>query len=209
MACRNGSRRENDEMDWEFIVWAANGLTIIAGVIAVFGVTSSWLSRARVGVDAFASSSDSATIHVSHLKGASPAMNLFMGFGALDEAGRARSGEGTGPWVPALLPGLGRSLTVYDPKTSFFSGGPHAEETRLELPMPLGLIVDITWQRPMRRWLRDRTVVLWSCEARANAEKPQILRGRKALKALSESGHLLPSRRFISLLGKRSARGKA
>ncbi len=167
---------------WAIFGRTADGLTIVAAVIAFLGVASSWLSRPRLTISAHAISPDSAVINILHSAGSSPARNIFVGWGMLDFGGRAVSGDGPNPWVSVLMPGEYRMVSIYDPTHFSFGGDPDDHEMRQGIPREFGFIADLSWQRPMLPWLRIRRVVVWTVEARAVGSSPIVLAGRTAKK---------------------------
>lgn len=166
-----------------FFAWVsptADILTIVAALIAIFGLAATWFSRPRVTVSTMNSQSDSATIFVVHRSGANAAQHFFKGFGALNSEGYAVFGHGAEPWFESLVPGDSRALTFFDPAQVFYSGDPWIGETRTALGPEFGFIVDISWPRQMLPWLRHSRVVVWTLENRRAGLPPAVLKGRKA-----------------------------
>lgn len=158
----------------------ADILTIVAALIAIFGIGATWLGRPRVRVHLSNSGAGSASLSVHHEKGVRPAEHFFLSFGALNPQGRAVFGHGAEPWFESLVPGDTRSITIYDPAVVSFSGGPGIGETRTELDRDYGFIVEFSWPRPLLVWRRQSRVVLWSRERRREGLPPVLLKGHKA-----------------------------
>ena len=176
---------------WITTEHVADVLTIAAAGLAFLGVMSTWLSRPRITVSATANDANSAFVWLSHAKGSSPARNLYLGFGVLDDHNVAQSGEGSGPWYGILLAGESRTIEIFDPMQSFHvtSDGKPASasstQTWFQVSKPDGVILDLSWQRPMLSWLRVRRVAIWTKQSRANGKSPVILTGWRASKAYS------------------------
>lgn len=158
-------------------------MTILAALVAFFGLLTTWLTRPHVEVTANSWDENSANVYLVHAKGSSPARNLYFGWGALDENGIARSGDGGYPWVPTLISGDSRFISVFDPDQVHHQGEPSDHEMRLPINKPFGIIMDLSWQRPMLPWLRTRRVVLWTQADRAAGKPPTVLKGRAAERA--------------------------
>lgn len=168
--------------------WIANILTIVAAIIALLGVAATWLTRPRLQLTAHAHSAASASINLHHGKGSAPARNLYLGWGAgIGDDGIAMMGDGGGLWTTMLVPGTGRTLTIFDPKEMFFSSPASESETRFEAPAPAGFIAELSWQRTMVPWLRTNRVVLWSKAARIAGEPPIVLKGRAGARAYASA----------------------
>jgi hypothetical protein len=172
---------------WSVVGRIADIVTIVAALIAFFGVLSAWLTRPRINVSAYSHDGNSAFVNVEHVKGSSPARNLYLAWGGLDEHGSARFGDGANPWVPTLLPGDSRSLHIFDPGSVSFGSDPSDREVRLPISKPFGIVMDISWQRPTLPWLRSRRVVVWTQTARAAGEVPKVLKERAAARAYADA----------------------
>ncbi|GAA4063675.1 hypothetical protein GCM10022282_26450 [Agromyces indicus] len=172
---------------WSSIGQAADLLTIVAALLAISGAMSSWLTRPRVSVTATARGADSAQVYVTHVGGSRPARNLYYGIGILDDVGAARSGDLSSPWHLELVPGASYYFEIFDPENVVFAGPKGERETRIPLKRPSGLVLDVSWQRPLLPWLRTRRVIVWSVSDRGSGRHPRVLRGRKAARVFDSA----------------------
>lgn len=167
---------------WGALGRIADVVTILAALLAFFGLLTTWLTRPRIEV-VTSMLGRALYVSVQHTKGSSPARNLYLGLGFLDDHGIARAGDGLMPWASALLAGDSRLLVLYDPEDMTFGNEPNDQEMRFPLGPTSGVIVDISWQRPILPWLRTRRVLLWPRVDRAAGRLPALLKGRAAERA--------------------------
>lgn len=175
-----------DECFWVVFGRIADAVTILAAALAFFGLLSTWLSRPRVEVTAYSTGPTDAYVNLTHVKGSSPLRNLYYGMGILNADGVAMAG-GDGPLTPTLLAGEGWYFRLYDPEVLTIQGDPQPKETRITTKRPWGVILDLSWQRPLLPWLRTRRVVVWSQEDREAGMAPVVLKGRAAQAAYSKA----------------------
>ncbi|GAA1955050.1 hypothetical protein [Agromyces allii] len=170
---------------WVALGRVADLVTLLAAALAFSGLASTWLTRPRVSFTAQWDSKDLATLRVQHFKGASPARNLYLGYAKFDESGALRSGELSSPWLATLVPGEAHTITLFDPKGATFGSPPSATERRIPVPQLGGIVVDVSWQRPMLPWLRTRRVYVWRAKsALLGAPIGSMVTGRAATKLL-------------------------
>jgi hypothetical protein len=181
-----------DELSfWVVFGRVADALTIIAALVAFFGVLSTWLSRPRVEITTHCSGPTDSYVTLTHRAGSSPLRNLHYGMGVLNEDGIAMAG-GDGPLTPTLLAGESWYFRLYDPDILTIQGDPRPKETRISAKQPWGVILDLSWQRPLLPWSRTRRVVAWSQSDREAGRPPVVLKGRAAARACAKA--MSPSR---------------
>lgn len=169
----------------------ADWVTIGAGAIAFLGVLAAALTRPHLRIYHRIYPDGSAiSVTLAHVKGGRPARNCHFGWGALNEADIATSGDEAGarPETADLLPGGSLRVEAFDPTEVHFATVPSDGTWLLELPRPGGVALDFSWERPMAPWARINRAVIWTAQNRANGTEPAILRGRAARKALLEAG---------------------
>jgi len=172
---------------WTVVGNVADVATLFATVLALFGLVTAWLSRPRVTVTADAMSPDWMRIQVAHSKGSNSARNLNLNWGGLNDRGVAMFGDGSSLWGPVLVAGDSGSIEFFDSAGMSYGSEPGPREIRIEVKKPNGLIVSVSWQRPVFSWLRTQRVVLWTTKQRAAGKKPTILRGFQAWRVFKKA----------------------
>jgi hypothetical protein len=166
--------------DWNIVGNVADLATLFATILAILGLLTAWLSRPRLTVAANAMSPDALMIRVAHSKGSNSARNLNLSWGGLNADGRAMFGDGSSLWGPVFVAGDSGSITFYDPAGMSWGSPPEPHEIRIEVKKPHGLVVSVSWQRPVLSWLRTQRVVLWTVTERAAGTQPRVLEGARA-----------------------------
>ena len=172
-------------MDWFSSI--ADYATIVASVIAVAGVVAIWLSRPRVAVDVQVDNQNSASISVRHRKGTAPIRSLHYALIGLNEAGESRYGDGMGLWAPEIVEGSWALLSLYDPAEVQWSGELRDFELRRDVTGEYGVLVGLSWQRPLLPWLRAYRTVIWPLTVRREGGPMQVISGRAAKRAFERA----------------------
>lgn len=156
----------------------ANGLTILAAVIAIAGVVWAVRSRARLRVRSMRSPGlvPSLTLIVTS-DGSNPVRNLELIAGSLTPSGFSMSG---GDIAKLSELGGGETLIVeaFDPRQNTFSSAPRPNERRWEISSDEGFYLQTRWQHPLLPWRRASRAYVWTTPRRFGDEDPEMLSGR-------------------------------
>lgn len=156
----------------------ANGLTILAAVIAIAGVVWAVRSRARLGVRSMRSPGlvPSLTLIVTS-DGSNPVRNLELIAGSLTPSGFSMVGGDV-----ATLSELGSGETVlveaFDPQQTTFSDGARPNERRWEISSDEGFYLQARWQHSLLPWRHASRTYAWTTPRRFGDEDPEMLHGR-------------------------------
>lgn len=156
----------------------ANGLTILAAVIAIAGVIWAVLSRARLGVRSMRSPSlvPSLTLIVTS-DGSNPIRNLELIAGTLTPSGFSMAG---GDIATLSELGGGETLLVeaFDPRQTTYADPPRPNERRWEITGDEGFYLQARWQHPLLPWRRASRTYAWTTPRRFGDDDPEVLHGR-------------------------------
>ncbi len=169
---------------WVIIGRIGDVAGLVATAVALIGLVYALLVRPRLNVFAEHQGGQRMMIFVWHQHGATPAHNVSWRWASLMEGGRALAGESGTTWgetSSAMLPDDYRHIEFTD-GASWLEGAPTVHH--VEVQPPLGVLCEISWQRPLLPWTRARRVIRWSREDRAAGGGPVRLVGRRARREL-------------------------
>lgn len=177
---------------WDALaIWipaVANGLTIVAGVIAIGTLFSAWLSRPKLEVAMQLgppmSPDWSAQIHL-YSTGSSPVKHIRVHSGIIDRSGRDLGG-GSVLAFPELQRFQAASIHAFTRGAVQFSDSPGNTELRLPFPPDSSCWIAIQHDRPIQRWKTRTIAYFWSREARSGLAAPEEHTGRKAERYLNQ-----------------------
>ncbi|MEJ1922736.1 hypothetical protein [Microbacterium sp. KHB019] len=134
-------------------------MTIVAGVIAIIGVASAYLSRPRLEIRL--THSAEVTIHLSNARGGRPVKDITVSQSIMDQQGRPLRGDGHLPLVSALHRGEFAATELQDPDECIHMDPPREKEIRFDVRPGEIALIPITWQSAILPWTRSGRLVIW------------------------------------------------
>lgn len=180
---------------WVVISRVGDVAGLIATAVALTGLAYALLVRPRLNVFAEHQGGDRLLVFVWHQSGAAPAHNVCWRWASLLGDGRALAAESGGTWgvsPSTVLSGEYRHIEFTDGPTSTLPG--FTSVHHVQVPLPYGVLCEVSWQRPLLPWLRARSVIRWSQEDRAAGRGPVRLVGRRARDELATAFPHTPPR---------------
>lgn len=141
------------------VVQVANWMTIVAGVIAIIGVTSAYLSRPRLQIRL--THSTNVIIPLSNPRGGRPVKDITVSQSIMDRQGRPLRGDGHMLLVSALHRGEFAVIELHDPEDCIHMDPPREKEIRFEVRPGEIALIPITWQSAILPWTRSGRLVIW------------------------------------------------
>jgi hypothetical protein len=154
----------------------ANVITVVAGLVAIFGVVWAILGRAKLSVntDVTPGLTPSLDVRVSST-GSNPVRDVELAVGALDDNGFALWGDGAGR-RSALNRGESLAVTAFDDATTSFGSPPHEGEHRHAMKPGEGFYLTVQWRSPLFPWRRKSRTYAWPPALRFASRRPKLLR---------------------------------
>lgn len=144
------------------VVHVANWMTILAGVIAIVGVASAYLSRPRLELRVMHVVDATMNIHLSNARGGRPVKDITVSQSIMDQQGRLLRGDGHMSLVTSLHRGEFAQIELHDPDDCIHMDPPREKEIRFDLRSGEIALIPITWQSTIVPWLRTGRLVIWS-----------------------------------------------
>lgn len=141
------------------VVQIANWTTIAAGVIAIGGVVSAYLSRPRLELRL--SHSANVSVNLSNGRGGRPVKDITVSQSILDPQGRPLRGDGHMPLISALHRGDFARIELHDPDECIHMDPPQEKEIRFDVRPGEIALIPITWQSAILPWTRSGRLVIW------------------------------------------------
>lgn len=173
-----------------FLFWfgiVANGITVLAGLIAIAGVVWAVLRRAQVDLSAYISPSFVPEITFSvNSVGSNPVRDVQFMLGTLDDNGFSMRGDGARP-ATELARGHGLQVVGYEKGEHKFSSSPRDTESRWALHPGDGMFLNVTWQSPLFPWRRTSRTFVWKPRQRYAQAAPRLLKGQREAAFLKQT----------------------
>lgn len=169
------------------VVLIANWLTIIAGLIAILGLMSAFLSRPRPEVNV-RRDRHNVMISLGNSRGGRPVKDVAVSQSIFDTEAHPLRGDGHIPLASALHRGEVVWVELHDPAQCHHSDAPRTGQMRLDLRPGEIAVVPVTWQSGILPWLRSGRVII----ARSD-RKPKIRRWIRARGAYSRVYSMNPA----------------
>ena len=156
--------------------FVANVITVVAGLVAIFGVVWAILGRAMltVNTDVNPGPAPSLVVRVSST-GSNPVHDVELAVGALDDNTFALWGDGAGR-RSALNRGETLTVTAFDDATTSFGSPPFEGEHRHPMKPGEGCYVTVQWRSPLFPWRRKSRTYAWPPALRFASRQPKLLR---------------------------------
>lgn len=161
------------------VVQVANWMTILAGLIAIVGVTSAFLSRPRLEIRV--AHFTNVTISLSNARGGRPVKDITVSQSIMDLRGRPLRGDGHMSLVTSLHRGEFAQIELHDPDDCIHMDPPREKEIRFDLRPGEVALIPITWQSVIVPWMRTGRLVMWR-----HGREPKILEWRSTRRAYEQ-----------------------
>lgn len=161
----------------------ANWITIIAGMIAIAGIASAYLSRPRLEIRVV--HFGNVTVTLSNARGGRPVKDVTVSQSIMDEQGHLLRGDGHLALVTSLHRGEFAQIELHDPDDCVHMDPPREKEIRFDLRAGEIALVPITWQSSILPWTRSGRLVVWR-----HGSDPKTFRWSRARRAYEQSGSL-------------------
>ena len=172
---------------WDAAGRVADGVTLVAALLALLAlhpIYSIWRTRPKIAVRITPFTTGSMEVQFFHDVGsASPARNFIVTWGVLDEANVSMLGDGHWWMEPGLAPYGAVRVEIIDGEPIGVTADYTDDWMKVRVGEDNGFIIDASWQRSIRSWLRERKVVLWTQSDRSNGLPPRELKRREAKRA--------------------------
>jgi hypothetical protein len=174
---------DSADTGWTVLARTADIVGLIAFAVVIVGVISALITRPRLRIQRIVAG-DILTVRIDYRTGSRPARNVNVMFRGIDNAGHSVTGADSIWRRHDLLPGDGQWIVVYNAMPTSPPLQPDSNAVRVEVPMPSGVLLSVTWDHASLPGLKSRWVVVWTEDARGKGGAPTILKGHSALDAI-------------------------